>query len=440
MKIIVNAHTLELEKEIDVNSGEYNIQECEFEFSNEYNELTKMAIFTNGCESFQAIITDNKCIIPIEVIKEGNVALGVYGYETDGDKLIKRYSPKPVYFAVEPGSYNLAESTIDPSSDIITQILTELENLSSDVITLQNNYTNLTENVIPTLATKEEIPTKTSELENDSNFAYESDIPDVSEFATKTGLSNEITNRENADINLQGQIDAITSASDVKDIVGTYADLQNYDTQHLGNNDVIKVLQDSTHNNAMTYYRWLKDTSTWQYIGQEGPYYTKSETDSLLQYKQDTLVSGTNIKTINGTTILGSGNIDVGGGGTSDYNSLSNKPQINSTELSGNKSLNDLGIQSEIDSSHKLSSDLVDDTNNTNKFVTSSDITNWNGKIDSSRVKSAYSTTSGDLYDITYLNTNLIDFKDEIGLLFTKVSSIAKLSGLYVFIISSNFV
>lgn len=35
-----------------------------------------------------------------------------------------------------------------------------------------------------------------------------------------------------------------------------------------------------------------------------------------------------------------------GGGGTTNYNQLSNKPQINSVELSGNKSLSDLGIAS----------------------------------------------------------------------------------------------
>ena len=38
----------------------------------------------------------------------------------------------------------------------------------------------------------------------------------------------------------------------------------------------------------------------------------------LLGNKQDTLVSGTNIKTINNTSLLGSGNIDVSGGGGSD--------------------------------------------------------------------------------------------------------------------------
>lgn len=61
---------------------------------------------------------------------------------------------------------------------------------------------------------------------------------------------------------------------------------------------------------------------------------------------QEQLVSGTNIKTINGESILGEGNLDIsGGGGATDYTQLTNKPQINSVELSGNKSLSDLGIQ-----------------------------------------------------------------------------------------------
>ena len=34
-----------------------------------------------------------------------------------------------------------------------------------------------------------------------------------------------------------------------------------------------------------------------------------------------------------------------GGGGTTDYTQLSNKPQINSHELSGNKTSSDLGLQ-----------------------------------------------------------------------------------------------
>ena len=43
-------------------------------------------------------------------------------------------------------------------------------------------------------------------------------------------------------------------------------------------------------------------------------YYTKGETDTLLEGKQPTLVSGTNIKTINNESLLGEGNIDIQGG------------------------------------------------------------------------------------------------------------------------------
>lgn len=41
--------------------------------------------------------------------------------------------------------------------------------------------------------------------------------------------------------------------------------------------------------------------------------------------KQDTLVSGTNIKTINNTSLLGSGNIDIQGGGGTSYNPFNGK-------------------------------------------------------------------------------------------------------------------
>lgn len=51
--------------------------------------------------------------------------------------------------------------------------------------------------------------------------------------------------------------------------------------------------------------------------------YTKTETDNAItaatSAKQDTLVSGTNIKTINGETLLGEGNIEIQGGGGSSY-------------------------------------------------------------------------------------------------------------------------
>lgn len=207
----------------------------------------------------------------------------------------------------------------------------------------------------------------------------------IGQIATNTNaISTEVTDRQNADIALQNQIDAIVSSSDVFDIVGTYAELQAYDISTVPVNDIIKVLVDSTHNDAATYYRCVENggVKSWSYIGSEGAYYTKGEADAAFvpqtrtingyalsnnvsltasdvgaissitssdvinalgytpeninnkvtslsslstdtQYpsaklvydelndKQETLISGTNIKTVNNESLLGSGNIDT---------------------------------------------------------------------------------------------------------------------------------
>ena len=61
---------------------------------------------------------------------------------------------------------------------------------------------------------------------------------------------------------------------------------------------------------------------------------TKANT-SALSSKQDTLVSGTNIKTINGDSILGSGNLVIQSG-TSNWDDIQGKPQFAVVATSGN--------------------------------------------------------------------------------------------------------
>ena len=150
-------------------------------------------------------------------------------------------------------------------------------------------------------------------------------------------LQQEITNRQNADTSLQTQIDALSNANDVVDVLATYQDLLDYDTTNLKNNDIIKVMTDSTHQNAISYFKWVivEQVGSWSYVGSQGPFYTKSETDTLLNTKQN-----------------------------------------------------------EITASNKLNSDLVNDTNSTNKFVTTSDKTNWNGKEDATNKTTEITSSS----------------------------------------------
>lgn len=126
----------------------------------------------------------------------------------------------------------------------------------------------------------------TSDLENTSDYQTGEQVAS----AIGTAVTAEARARENADNGLQSQIDALTVSSDVIDILGTYQDLQNYDTSHVKENDIIKVLQDSTHSNAMSYYKWVitSNVGAWVYVVSEGPFYTKSEADVLLNSKQNT--------------------------------------------------------------------------------------------------------------------------------------------------------
>lgn len=138
MNIKVNSHTLEINQNIDINAGEYNITTLNFEFSDEYEGLTKMAVFSNCETSIKTAILNNQCTIPFEVLEEpGQVLLGVYGYEGEDDSLELRYSPEPQYFNVKHGSYQEGgEPTIPPKSEWeevveeVNQAIDEANNLN----------------------------------------------------------------------------------------------------------------------------------------------------------------------------------------------------------------------------------------------------------------------------------------------------------------------
>ena len=200
----------------------------------------------------------------------------------------------PAINKVTDSDMNEIKSVVNVNSDELEDLqettTSYVTNTDTRMNTLESSMTNLEDDVDTFEETiNGDITDLENSIENITSTTYTKTEVDtlLGSKATTTALGEEITARENADINLQRQIDSIVASSDVVDIVGTYTDLQNYDTSKLGDNDIIKVLDDSTHSNATSYYRWLKHTSTWQYIGSEGPYYTKSETDTLLNGKVD---------------------------------------------------------------------------------------------------------------------------------------------------------
>jgi hypothetical protein len=86
-----------------------------------------------------------------------------------------------------------------------------------------------------------------------------------------------------------------------------------------------------------------------------------------------------NFSALLGKKLAGSG----GSSGTSNYNELENKPQINGQTLNGDKTAASLGLQPAINQNNKLDADLLDDSESEKKLVSENDISNWNNKYDS---------------------------------------------------------
>lgn len=329
MNINVTKTQVSITNDYILNDKEYNVNKCYFTFSEEYtSQLVKKAIFVQGTATIEEPIINNECLIPSEVLNRGTFELRVYAYEVEDEELILRYSPTPTLVYVRAGSYiEGAESpeVITPSQfeqymQALNDGLNEVANVDIDAEQLTNG-TKITitdrtgiEKIVYVYDGVDGVDGKDATINGVNtlsivagqniglnqvgdtltiNNTYD-DTQIVNDITNlQSGLSGEILNRENADNNLQSQIDAITVSSDVIDVVGTYQELLDYDTQHVKANDIIKVLQDSTHNQALSYYRWVivNHIGSWVYVGSEGPFYTKSETDELLNAKQNEITS-----------------------------------------------------------------------------------------------------------------------------------------------------
>lgn len=97
-----------------------------------------------------------------------------------------------------------------------------------------------------------------------------------------------------------------------------------------------------------------------------------------------------------------------GSGGTSNYADLSNKPKINNVELSGNKTTSDLGIVIP-DVSNFITKDVNDltyytKTSSLSTVATSGNYNDLSNKPTIPQVNTSYSTASGNVYDVTYIN------------------------------------
>lgn len=162
--------------------------------------------------------------------------------------------------------------------------------------------------------------------------------------------------------------------------------------------------------------------------------YSKEQTDDALRLKQDTLVSGTNIKTVNGNSLIGSGDIQISA--QASVKTLANQ----SLQGEGNVTLDDIGAQA------KLTSGTDIKTINSESVLGSGNITVQPTLVSGTNIKTINGSSilgGGDLSisgDINFVECKLADDTST----FTDVRDIANAikntfgldtSGLYLTIV-----
>lgn len=217
MIISVNKECLNVIKGDSLTTGEYKAHELIFKFTPDYANLLKIAVFKNGEKVYKVpVITENlieKCFIPWEVLEEeGNLEIGVYGYfVTASEELQLRYSPKPIITYVSKGSYTENGTNTEPLTPTDKEVIfQELNNIDlktkniiggveiemtnpkgettrsivyngkngkdgSDYVITEEDYQAIA-NVVESEIT---LPTKTSDLTNDSGFITSTDVDTI---------------------------------------------------------------------------------------------------------------------------------------------------------------------------------------------------------------------------------------------------------------------
>lgn len=191
-------------------------------------------------------------------------------------------------------------------------------------------------NALNDKAVKSDIPTKVSQLTNDSDFQTASQVSNsisnaTSGLATKLELDGKQDKGDYATTaQLNDKQDKLVSGTNIKTVNGeSLLGEGNIEVKTTVDTELSTTSENPVQNKVITNkvttieqsITDLSDTipSKVSELTNDAGYITNSALTDLatkeeVSAKQDTLVSGTNIKTINGNSILGEGNINIEGG------------------------------------------------------------------------------------------------------------------------------
>lgn len=343
MIIKVHPHYLELIGNEKTNEKESYVSDFTFEFDEEItDDFTKEAYFTKGDNTYKVIIQNDRCDYAPEVIQgTGYIEIGVSAFKVVGNKTI-RYNPTPITKYIDEGSMKTAQNSVPITPSEMEQFEQEL----------QEGLDRLDEAI--------------ETVEVDSEYAREMGdyAKEQGDYSKEQGDSaKDLVDSYSATLSAM-QTDIATNTTNIS---ANTTSINNLSSRVSANETNIQTI-----NNNLSNYSLISETGSQLVLNLDS---TNYKIKALLKDK-------------NGNTIYTSNEIDlplesVVVSGT--YDNVNKKIVLT---LEGGSTIDipvgDLvsGLQSEITSSNKLASDLVDDSSSTNKFVTSVEKNTWNNKSD----------------------------------------------------------
>ena len=317
MKLIVGINKVIIDEKDKLNAGEYNIHDVEFEFDSVYNDLVKKAVFSNKEHNYLVSIENNRCVMPYEVLSAtGDVNIGVYAYEVDNDELVLRYSPTPAYVYVDLGSYKDSYDNYNvPTADVVEQLEQEINDKQDKLVSGTNIKTingeailgegniviqsggadieageniNFTEdqttgktiiNAVDTIYDDTQVKQDITNLQN--NKANISDIPDVSNFITKS-VDDLVNYYKKSETYTQTEVNQLIGAITTLNILV----VQELPTQDISTTTIYLVPKATSQTNN-AYDEYIYVSNNWEKIGDTEidltNYVQKSQTSGLIK-------------------------------------------------------------------------------------------------------------------------------------------------------------
>lgn len=127
----VSARKVEIKKTDTLVSDSVNVYPCKFQFSADWNGLVKTAVFRAGTNAIEILLDGSfECNIPWEVLQKHNIDLFVGCYGTKDENIILNTTWTNMGKIYE-GTKDKGGSGEEPSPDMISQILSQMGDLSS---------------------------------------------------------------------------------------------------------------------------------------------------------------------------------------------------------------------------------------------------------------------------------------------------------------------